>query len=320
MNQNPYVFIVGCPRSGTTLLRRVVDANPCIAIIHRETHWIPGWYENRIGMTPEGFVTSEVISRLLEFPKFSRLGFVREELEALIGAGEPVSYATFITGVFNLYGKAKGKLLVGDKTPGYGRSIPTLHALWPRARFVHLIRDGRDVCLSAIDWKKKRHAREKRFPTHWEQDPVATAALWWESHVRPAREAGRSLGAELYYEIRYESLVANPARECDALCRFLGVPFDDAMVRFHEGRTKIDPLLNAKKAWRPITPGLRNWKTQLPVADVERFEALVGDLLDELGYERAVPCLELEAQSRAAMTRDFFAKNGPDKWKQDTHA
>ena len=178
---NPYVFIVGCPRSGTTLLRRMVDAHRQIAITH-ETHWIAKRFEKRKGVTPEGFVTTELLSWLLSDEKFTRMGIGQDELEglvttklvdrlleargvknletsgdlleSLVEAGEPLSYSTFVTGVFDLYGKGQGKRLVGDKTPGYVRRIPTFHALWPEARFVHLIRDGRDVCMSAVNWSR----------------------------------------------------------------------------------------------------------------------------------------------------------------------
>ena len=100
---------------------------------------------------------------------------------------------------------------MGDKTPGYVRRIPTLHALWPEAKFVHIIRDGRDVCLSAINWRKADHALG-RFST-WTEDPITTAAVWWEWHVRLGREDGGSLPPKLYHEVRYEALVSVPARD-----------------------------------------------------------------------------------------------------------
>src|SRR5262249_27532261 len=68
---NPYVFIVGCMRSGTTLLQRIVDSHPRLAILH-ELWWLVKWYKERIGMTPEGLVTPELVSRLLAFPKFTQ--------------------------------------------------------------------------------------------------------------------------------------------------------------------------------------------------------------------------------------------------------
>ena len=78
---NPYVFIVGGTRSGTTLLQRMVDAHPDLAVIH-ETHWIPRFYEERIGLTPGGMVTTELVAKLLDDRRFGKLGIAREDLEA----------------------------------------------------------------------------------------------------------------------------------------------------------------------------------------------------------------------------------------------
>ena len=159
--QDPYVFIVGFPRSGTTLLRRMVDAHPRIAITP-ETHWIPRYFKKRVGLTREGLVTPELIPKLLEYRKFHNLKIGRGDLEKLISSGEPVSYASFVSGIFNLYGKRKRKRLVGDKTTSYVRHIPILHTLWPMAKFVHLIRDGRDLCLSMLEWKRVRRSGSSR--------------------------------------------------------------------------------------------------------------------------------------------------------------
>ena len=302
---NPYVFIVGCPRSGTTLLQRIVDAHPHIAIIH-QSRFIPYFFEGRRGLTPEGLVTTKLVDRLLEARGVKNLQTSRELLESLVEAGEPVSYSTFVTGVFDLYGQGQGKGLVGDKTPGYVRSIPTLHALWPHARFVHLVRDGRDVCMSAINWSRA-YKKARRFST-WTEDPITTAALWWEWHVRLGREDGGSLAPNLYHEVRYEELVSEPAKECEKLCSFLDLPYDDAMLKFHEGRTKMKPGLDAKRAWLPLTPGLRKWSEQMPAEDLERFEAAAGDLLEELGYPRACPHPPDETLARAARIRESFTR------------
>jgi hypothetical protein len=279
---NPYAFFVGCPRSGTTLLGRIGDAHPELAVIH-ETRWIAGFFEDRVGLTPDGRVTPALLERLQEHQRWDKLGLAPGDLEpALHDSGAPVSYARFVSALFDLYGRRHGKRLVGDKTPRYVRSIPTLSALWPDARFVHLIRDGRDVCLSVLDWRKGA----PNFSS-WEDDPVATTALWWEWQVRLGREAGAALGPERYRELRYEQLVAEPEATCAALCEFLGLPYDDAMLRFHEGRQIDDPGLDAKKAWRPVTGGLRSWRSDLPADDAARFDAAAGGLLDELGYPRA---------------------------------
>jgi hypothetical protein len=310
---NPYVFIVGCPRSGTTLLRRLVDTHPHIAIIH-QSRFIPNFFEGRRGLTPEGLVTAKLVDRLLQARGVKNLETSRELLESLVEAGEPVSYSTFVTGVFDLYGKGQGKPLVGDKTPAYVRRIPTLHTLWPEARFVHLIRDGRDVCMSAINWRKADHALG-RFSA-WTEDPITTAAVWWEWQVRLGREDGGSLAPQLYHEVRYESLVSVPEEACAALCDFLGIPYDDAMLKFHEGRENVDLNLDAKKGWWPLTPGLRKWSEQMPSEDLERFEAAVGDLLEELGYPRACPHPPVETLARAARIRESFTREASASGKR----
>lgn len=318
MSQNPYLFIVGCARSGTTLLHRIVDAHPQIAVTP-EIHWIANFKNEGAGATSDGNVTKETLSLLLEHKRFPLLGISREEFESLLASDDTLSNADFLARIFELYGQVKHKPLVGNKTPAFVLRIPTLHQLWPRARFVHLIRDGRDVCLSVMNWKKAGRI-VGRYPT-WTEDSVSTIALWWRQKVRLGREAGSRLGSELYYEIRYEDLMTEPERECQALCKFLAVPFSNAMLRFHEGRTKTQPHLGSKRAWLPITPGLRDWRTQMNAEDVERFEAAAGDLLDELGYARAASRPKAEAQKHAASIYETFTQEArsrrhllPNSW------
>jgi hypothetical protein len=275
-----------------------------------ETDWIAKYFETRTGLTPDGLVTPELIPRLFEHTRFYTFKIGPEELEELLSAGEPISYRRLVSAFFDAYGEETRKALVGDKTPDYILKMHTLHTLWPAAKFVHLIRDGRDVCLSLLDWKRKAAKLAKRYPT-WVDQPTATAAKFWERHVRLGRECGRDLGPELYHEVRYEELVARPEQVCASLCAFLGVPYEPSMLRFHEGRTRAEPGLDAKNAWRPITPGLRDWRTQMPAEDVERFEATAGDLLVELGYSRAFPRPGPEALEQAMRIRELFMRDAP---------
>jgi sulfotransferase family protein len=304
---NPFVFIVGCPRSGTTLLGRLVDAHPDIAVIH-EGRFVADWFERRRGLTPQGTVTPELVQALLEYRPFEHVDVGREQLERLIRSGDHLPYARFVSAVFDLHGRAHGKRLVGDKTPHYVRSIPTLHSLWPSAKVVHLIRDGRDVALSALRWRKvvERGGSVARYAA-FHEDRLSTVAVWWEWLVRLGREDGAALGPELYHEVRYEALVADAGRECARLCDFLGLPYDARMLSFHEGRVRDEPGLDAKKAWRPVTPGLRSWRSEMSTEDVTRFEAAAGGLLDELGYVRGVPDPPPEAAEHARLVRRSFA-------------
>ena len=93
------------------------------------------------------------------------------------------------------------------------------------------------------------------------------------------------------------------------------------MLRFHEGRTRTDPGLDAKASWAPITAGLRDWRCQMSAEDIERFEAASGDLLDELGYPRGAPRPRPETQEHATRMHDLLthAARGrkrvlPERW------
>jgi hypothetical protein len=112
--------------------------------------------------------------------------------------------------------------------------------------------------------------------------------------------------------VHYEALVQRPDEKCARLYAFLGIPYDGSMLRFHEGRTRLGDGRDAKAAWLPVTPGLRDWRVQMSAAEVERFEAVAGPLLDELGYPRATSHPRTEVVSYASRIRDQFAR--------DTHA
>ena len=307
---NPYVFVIGCPRSGTTLLRRMLDAHPELALTP-ETHWVPELFDRGHGLSPAGDVTPVFVANLLDSPRFQNLKIGRDQVWELFKAEEPLAYSRFVAGLYDLYGARQGKPLVGDKTPGYTRAVGTLHKLFPSARFVHLVRDGRDVCLSATTWHRVR-SLEARFST-WREHPVYTAALWWEWHVRLAREAATGLQPELYHEMRYEALVAAPATELAALCAFLGLAYSETMLEFHLGRERFKPGLGSNKRWLPPTRGLRDWRSEMPAEDVESFEAAAGDLLDELGYARGASSVADEKRASAEGLRRVFADDARSK-------
>jgi hypothetical protein len=303
---NPFVFIVGCPRSGTTLVQRLLNAHPQLAITP-ESHWIPRLAAKPWALTPEGLVTPKLVNRLLAHRKFSRLQIGQEQVLAIVEKYPGVSYSFLVSRIFDLYGKMQGKPLVGDKTPANVRNIDLLHRLWPSARFIHVIRDGRDVGLSMLEWPKV-HPKPGDFVT-WSKDPVSTAALWWEANVSRGRAAKESLSVELYYEMRYESLVANPREETAALCSFLGLPFEDSMLQFYAAGNGRDPGLEEKCAGLPITQGLRDWRSQMKPEQIESFEAIAGELLENLGYSRAFPHPSLESVLHSNNIRESFAQD-----------
>lgn len=278
---NPYVFVVGAARSGTTLLQRMLDAHPRLAVVN-ETYWLPRKFRERTGLNRDGLVTEALLPLLLASPKFSRMGVSEDDLVHLLSEEEPVRYERFVARIFDLYAARRGKPLAGDKTPGYVRRMAQLHALWPRARFVHIVRDPRDVCLSMLDWRGGERTAGQ-YGT-WEMDPVVTTALYWRLSVGLGRAAGEALGPGLYHEVRYEDLVASPDQELLRICEFLCLPYAEAMTRFYEGKTRPKPGRSSKAQWLPPTAGLRDWRTQLDARNVELIEVAVGELLTSLRY------------------------------------
>lgn len=315
--KNPFLFVLGCQRSGTTLLQHILDSHPRTAIM-QEAGWFGTWYEHRIGITLEGFATAELIPNILRTSKNIDLGVSEAELLKLAGNGNQVLYQDFISAIFDGFGAARKKHLVGSKNPDYLRHLGTLHKLWPKAKYIHIIRDGRDVCLCASDrWKNSDvqgfpfllYEKPDRIFDEWKEDPVITTALWWEWVVGLGRDFGRSLGPEMYYEMRYEDLVSRPRGECVALCEFLEIPFDDAMLRHEENfRPRTGPggaILHARVG-RPITPGLRDWRTEMSDSELGRFEAAAGPFLEELSYPRSIARPQPIHTAEAARIRVVF--------------
>jgi hypothetical protein len=313
LRRNPLVFLIGSPRSGTTLLKRMVDAHPLIAIT-RETHWIPGFYRRRRALTEDGRVTPALVDKLFEHPRFAQIKTSRDRLLRMLAKRPDMPYATLVSQMFDHYGERQGKPLVGDKTPTYVREIPVLAELWPATRFAHLVRDGRDVYLSLRNWRKVEKAAGA-FAT-WNSDPATTAALWWKALVGLGRQDGRDVAGSRYCELAYEALVREPESHCRAVAQFLGVPYAATMHRYYAGRTDDTPGLSANAAWLPPQPGRRDWRRDLSADEAARFEAVAGDLLEALGYERAYPRIPPSAARAAARTRaEFTAEAQARNWR-----
>ena len=309
--KNPYVFLVGCPRSGTTMLKRMVNAHPLVAIT-RETHWIPRFYEKQRGVTAEGNITPRLVDKLFEHHRFEQMKFKREKLQSLLDRNPEINYSKLVSQIFDHYGERKNKPIVGDKTPNYVRKIPVLHKLWPSARFVHLIRDGREVWLSIKNWRMAEKSAGQ-FST-WQSDPLVTTALWWKALVGMGRRDGAKLDESLYQEVQYQNLVIHPEQSCKQLSNFLNLPYADSMDRYYEGRTQFDNQLSTNAAWLPPTPGRRNWQKEMTGEEIERFEAAAGDLLEEIGFARTCPCIRRQVQSEVDALKAEFAADVDDRW------
>jgi hypothetical protein len=192
---------------------------------------------------------------------------------------------------YRLYAKQQGKPRYGDKTPIYCEHVARIKSILPEARFVHIVRDGRDVSLSL---------RRMWFAPG--QD-IRTLALYWQQMVRKARDAGRRSGA--YLEVSYEDLVHNPQPVLETVCRFIEIDFDPAMLRYwertperlneHRTRRRTDGtllvsreqrLMQQSLTMRPPQPDrIFRWKEEMTAHERSEFLRIAGDTLDELGYE-----------------------------------
>ena len=298
---SPYVFVVGCPRSGTTLLQRMLDSHPMLTIAN-DTHFIPRAIK---GSTQGGdpALTPELVQSVRHYHRFHRLGLADSAVDR--AARGPNTYSEFVSALYRELANSKGKPLAGEKTPDYVKQLPLLHRLFPQAKIIHIIRDGRDVALSLLEW-----AHEKKGPGRfklWKQNPLATSALWWSRMVESGRKHGRHIGPDHYYEVRYEDLVTDSERELRRIADFLDLPYSPGMLAYHEGKVRSDTGLSAKKAWLPPTAGLRDWRSAMEQPDIELFEALTGELLIDLGYERQASEPPSRIEKLAAGLKDAWA-------------
>ncbi|MGE3175370.1 MAG: sulfotransferase [Planctomycetota bacterium] len=285
---SPFLFLVGCPRSGTTLLQRMLDSHGQLAVVNDSGFIykslkavLPDW-KRRLAEGDRLPLTPELVDYVRGHKRFKRLEL--DDAAVTAAATGAATWSEFVGRLYAAFARRRGKRHGGEKTPDYVRRMPALHGMFPRAKFVHIIRDGRDVALSASAWAEPGNG-PRRFEL-FEEEPVATTAMWWAWQVSSGRRAGEQLGPEFYRELRYEQLIDDPEGTLQGLCEFLGLPFDPAMLRYHEGRASYEPRQSAKSAWLPPTRGLRDWRSQMAIEDVLAFESLAGELLGELGYER----------------------------------
>lgn len=285
---NPQLFVVGCPRSGTTLLQRMLDAHPMLAVandtsfIHKPLKCCVKDFKQLLRKNGDVPLTPEIVAFTRDYKRFQRLGLSAEQIDR---AAKATTYRGFVSGLYDEFAAMHKKPIAGEKTPDFVRRIPLLHQLFPQSKFVHIIRDGRDVALSSVEWAGKGIGPSK-FEL-FEKHPVATTAMWWCWQVASGRKDGALLPKDLYHEVRYEHLCDEPESALRGITDFLGLPYEPKMARYHEGKASYEPSASAKSAWLPVTKGLRDWQAQMSPRDLVLFEALAGDLLDDLGYARA---------------------------------
>lgn len=278
----PPFFIVASARSGTTYLRLALNAHPEVAV-PPESRFVTELYEG-----PE-VDRDRFLARLGEHKRFAAWGLEPAAVGEVIGDRARLPYADAVAAAYAAYCRAQGKTRWGDKTPRYVENIPLLAGLFPDARFVHIIRDGRNVALSYshVDFGPRN---------------VARAARLWAGRVSTGMRDGRRLPPGRYLEISSEDLAEDPAGEVEDVCEFLDIPFDPTMLDEEQrARGAVDkPQHNydPKVAGRPR---MSSWETDMKLPDVEVFEAVAGHVLSECGYRRRFPTPGLSARLKASL-------------------
>lgn len=289
---DPFVFIVGKGRSGTTLVRAMLTSHPRMAI-PPETHFIVPLAEDRLVIDGEMDVDA-LLNRLASSPGFRRMDLDANEVGQLLMRSEVRDYPQAIRTIFALYARKASKDRYGDKSPGQVLHIERLAAMFPESVFMHVVRDGRNVLLSNLE-------------TSFGPTDVVQGAVVWKRLVRDGRRAGQTIGESRYCEVRYEDLVSNPEGEIRRLSAFCHLEYDPSMLRYFEkaGDLGVNES-NHRNLSRPPTAGLRDWRRQMPARQVAIFEYLAGDTLADLGYQLAGDPLSVRDRARlSAMWLSF---------------
>ena len=278
----PFPFIVGVGRSGTTLLRLMVDANPDIAI-PAEAHWLMSTIKL---LSSQDFDADRVLRHLHGQPTWHDMHIADDCVLEILG--DHRSPGQTIRCIYKCYANRHGATRGGDKTPLHGLWMPSIAKVLPEAHFIHIIRDGRDVAVSY---------RGMRFGPG---SDAATAAEFWKSRVETMRRQGEVMPH--YMEVRYESLVEEPETILRQIGSFIDLPFHPRQIEAHRyAAERLSEITDATRNDRTLTASQRRevhyntdkqpdktrigrWKDAMTAEEVQAFEAVAGDLLSSLGY------------------------------------
>ncbi|MDQ3572074.1 MAG: sulfotransferase [Actinomycetota bacterium] len=286
----PAPFVVGAGRSGTTLLRMMLDAHPDLAI-PPETRFVP----RLINAARGGRASADDLAGLLAAERnWADFGLDAKHLAERFRKQPRLDPATVVRSFYHAYAERFGKSRWGDKTPPYGRRAPMIASAVPEAHFVHVVRDPRAVVASWLEFRAGR-GDDPLTPAHWAEVWVATVV---ETRVKAQR-------VERFTEIRYEDLVTDPEPTLRRICDFIDLPFAGEMLSYHETAAERLAELSvglpagreqpARSAADRIGPHellaepprldrIESWRNALTPSESRAVEEVARDLLADLGY------------------------------------
>jgi hypothetical protein len=267
----PPVIVLGVGRSGTTLLRVMLDRSSELAIPY-ETFFVPQ-LAHRHGRRPK---LEDFLDDLGRLRTLYDWGITPDDVRPRLHEGMTTSEA--IAAIFETYADRQGKPRWGDKTPLYMQQLPLLERLFPDAIWVHLVRDGRDAALSFLELPEGFSGKTWALP-----HTVPRFAARWRTEILAARRLGRNAGNR-YLELRYEDLVDEPERNLRLVCEHASLTWEPGMLD-HTRPSDTAHMPEHRNLAQPPTPGLRNWRSQMSREDALAFEQVAGDVLRSSNYE-----------------------------------
>lgn len=275
------VFVVGMPRSGTKLLRDLLNRHPHISIPVCETHFIPYFFQ-KFGEDPP-FQSNEDFQLFLD--ELMETNFIADLKEQNIHFNKTEYFQQVDIRSWNsiyehllkqLGPKSTGEnSLWGDKTPGYLLHLPLLKKLFPAAKFIHILRDPRDYCNSVRNtWGKS----------------IYRAAQRWVAAISSARKDASSFKFD-YKEVQYEELLQSPKEVMKDLCVFLQKPYHDNMITLAK---PSENLGDARGQSKIVKTNKLKFLNSMTKTEIRRIEQITFPVLNSLNYEirhadKAVP-------------------------------
>jgi hypothetical protein len=274
MLDNTPFFIIGAGRSGTTLLRLILAGHSRLHI-PPETWFIrPMVKELPLTEPLDAAQVERSVDLIVQGYRWPDMGMSADELRRKAVTLECPTLVEIIGIVYQHHLTVAGKQRFGDKTPVYIEIIPQIATLYPGAKFIHLIRDGRDVAISNIDLGWHRYYERANFD--------------WTRAMAKRREYLQSPYAKFILDIRYENLITELEATIREVCRFLGEDFELTMLDFQH-RTTLVPARERHihdKLSQPISrDAIEVWRRKLNMAECFAVEACLHNDLRQLGYE-----------------------------------
>jgi len=272
------VFVLGCGRSGTTLLYHMLLSAGNFAVYRVESNAI-NLLEPRFGDLSRARNKRHLLEAWYNSRLFTLSGLDREEIAEKIMA-ECRNGGDFLRIIMSEMARKQGVERWADTTPEHLLHLHRIKETIPGALIIHIIRDGRDVALST---DKQGYIR--RLP--WDKKPsTMVAGLYWEWMVNKGRHDGKDLGDD-YTEVRFEELVSEPRETLARLGKFIDQDLDYDRIQ----QTGIGSVSAPNSSFANVSKGDFNpagrWRTAYSVEELTMFESLVGRTLEENGYELA---------------------------------